>query len=240
MPSGSILMIEDNPDWIELVKLWLAKAGYKRLETAMTGAAGLELAGRSAPDCVLLDIGLPDQNGFEVLSKLKALPSLARVPVVLLTALKHERVKGLESGADYFVAKSEDPKELLAVIDAVMRRRLGEEGAFTRCGVTLLAAKREVVWRGASTTLTPKAFALLHVLVERCPQPVSRADLYRLVEGVEDPGLSRALDVMLNRLRKSLPADLGARITAVKSFGYVFLDGESASVTSPLPRVTPL
>lgn len=239
MPSGLILMIEDAPDWIDLVKLWLHRAGYTRVVSARTGAEGLEQAARETPDCILLDLGLPDQSGIEVCKKLRALPALARVPIVLFTGHQQDKLHGLESGADYFVHKKEKPQELLATIDAVFRKRQAEEGLLVRGDLTLRAATREALWKGSAVTLTPKMFALLHVLVERAPQPVSRADLYRLVEGVEDPGLSRALDVMLNRMRKTLPPDLGARISAVKSFGYVFLE-KPAPVTVALPPVTPL
>jgi len=239
MPSGLILMIEDAPDWIDLVKMWLQRAGHTRFVAARTGAEGLELAARETPDCILLDLGLPDQSGIDVCRKLRALPALARVPIVLFTGHHQDKLNGLQSGADYFVHKKEKPQELLATIDAVFRKRQTEEGLLVRGDLTLRATTREALWKGSAVTLTPKMFALLHVLVERCPQPVSRADLYRLVEGVEDPGLSRALDVMLNRMRKTLPPELGARISAVKSFGYVFLDG-AAAVTSALPPVTPL
>jgi DNA-binding response OmpR family regulator len=103
-----------------------------------------------------------------------------------------------------------------------------EEGTLAKGALTLKTQDRKVFWKDQPAfTLSPKMFTLFHVLVERGPQPVSRADLYRLVEGAEDPGLSRALDVMLNRLRKALPPDLGSRVVNVKNFGYVFLD-ESA------------
>ena len=238
MPAGSILMIEDMPDWTELVQFWLLRAGITRFDSAKTGAEGLEKAAQNTPDCILLDLGLPDQSGMDVCRKLRSLPALGRVPIVLLTAHKQDRLHGLECGADYFVGKSEDPKELLATVEAAFRRRFSEDGALTRGDLTLRLARREVLWKETAVELTPKMFALLHILVERSPQPVSRGDLYRLVEGVEDPGLSRALDVMLNRLRKTLPAEVGARITAVKSFGYVFLGAVPAPVTSGLPRVT--
>ncbi len=78
-------------------------------------------------------------------------------------------------------------------------------------------------------------FTLFYVLVERSPQPVARADLFRLVEGGEDPGLSRALDVMLNRLRKALPQALGARLVNVKNFGYVFLANPPVSAPPAAP-----
>ena len=226
MPNDRILMIEDETMWIEFVMLWLKEAGYANVDFATTGAQGLEKASTTLPDCILLDLGLPDQSGLEVCRKLKSSPALSRVPIVLFTGHKKEKVQGLQSGADYFVGKSGQSNELLATLDAISRRKALEGGLLIRGPLTLKATDRQVVWSDQPTlVLTPKMFTLLHVLVERAPQPVSRADLYRLVEGVEEPGLSRAMDVMLNRLRKLLPPQLSDRIVNVKNFGYVYLDG---------------
>lgn len=225
MRNDRILMVEDESMWIELVFHWLKRAGYANVDSAQTGAEALEKAALAPPDCILLDLVLPDQSGMEVCRKLRAMPALGRVPIVLFTGHKREKVLGLQSGADYFVVKSDRPHELLATIEAVFRRRQMEEGTLIRGDLTLKAQERKVIWRGRpALALTPKIFVLFHVLVERGPQPVSRADLFRLVKGVKNPGLSRALDVMLNRLRKLLPPELGGRIVNVKNFGYVFLD----------------
>jgi DNA-binding response OmpR family regulator len=230
MRNDRILMVEDETMWIELVMHWLKQAGYVNLDSATTGALALEKAAQTPPDCILLDLVLPDQSGLELCKKLRALPALGRVPVVLFTGHKSEKVLGLQSGADYFVGKSEKPHELLATIDAISRRKSMEEGLLSRGALTLKSSERKVLWRDLPPlVLTPKMFTLLHVLVERGPQPVSRADLYRMVEGVEEPGLSRALDVMLNRLRKLLPDEVSARIVNVKNFGYVFLDAAAPS-----------
>jgi DNA-binding response OmpR family regulator len=224
MPAERILFVEDDEGCAALVSLWLSKAGYSAVEHAPTGAAALEAAAQRRPAMVLLDWGLPDQNGAEVCRKLRSLPDLATVPVILFTGHKREKVQGLECGADYFVGKSDDPSELLATIEAAFRKRRQETGVLEKGDMTLRAGTREFAWRGAAPVeLTPKAFALLHVLLERSPEPVSREDLYRLVEGVENPGLSRALDVLLNRLKKALPPDVSARIVAVKNFGYCLL-----------------
>lgn len=225
MRNDRILMVEDEMMWIELVTHWLKQAGYVNIDSATSGNVAIEKASVTPPDCILLDLVLPDQSGLEVCRKLRSLPALARVPVVLFTGHKNEKVLGLQSGADYFVGKSEKPHELLATIDAIFRRKQMEEGLLSRGELTLKAQERKVVWRGQpAVTLTPKMFTLFHVLVERGPQPVSRADLYRLVEGVEEPGQSRALDVMLNRLRKLLPPEVSERIINVKNYGYVFVD----------------
>ena len=229
-------MVEDEIMWIELVTHWLKQAGYVNIDSATSGGVAIEKASLTPPDCILLDLVLPDQSGLEVCKKLRSLPALARVPVVLFTGHRNEKVLGLQSGADYFVGKSEKPHELLATIEAIFRRKQMEEGLLSRGELTLKSQDRKVVWRGQpALALTPKMFTLLHVLVERGPQPVSRADLYRLVEGVEEPGQSRALDVMLNRLRKLLPPEISARILNVKNYGYVFVDE-----TPPLRNVTAL
>lgn len=220
-----ILVVDDEPGIIELVRYWLKMAGYENMESAGSGYEALEAARRNPPDCILLDLVLPDQSGTEVCRKLRSLPALSRVPVILFTGHRKEKVLGLQSGADYFVTKSESPHELLATFDAVFRRRQMEEGVLRRGELTLKARERHVYWRGEQAAcLTPKMFTLFHVLVERSPQPVSRADLYRLVEDVEDPGTSRALDVMLNRLRNALPEELRRKIVNVKNFGYVYIE----------------
>jgi len=230
MPNERILIVDDEPSWLTLVRFWLESAGYTNLESAATGTEALSLAQSNPPDCILLDLELPDQSGMEVCKKLRSLPALSRTPVVLFTAHKREKVLGLQSGADYFVGKSDRPHELLATLDAVFRRKQMEEGTLIQGDVVLKSNMRQVFFQGRLVaTLTPKMFVLLHVLVRNCPQPVSRLELYKLVEGADDPGLSRALDVMLNRLRKLLPPELESRIVNVKNFGYVFLSPSPAA-----------
>jgi DNA-binding response OmpR family regulator len=224
MRAERILVVEDDIIWVELLQLWFATAGYSQVEYAMTGALALEAAVQRKPDCVLLDFELPDQNGCEVCAKLRAIPDLARVPVVMFTVHGREKVLGLENGADYFVGKSDNSRELMATLNALFKRAQHALGMLTHGHLSLRAEDRLVLWKDQPVaTLTPKTFALFHILVERGPQPVSREDLFRMVEGVEDPGLSRALDVMLNRLKKVLPKEIAERIVNVKNFGYCFL-----------------
>lgn len=232
-----ILVVDDEPGWLALVEHWLNYHGYTNLQLVDSGAKAIEAAQKTPPECILLDLVLPDQSGLEVCRVLRGLPALTRVPVVLLTSHKREKVLGLQNGADYFVSKSEDPGELLATLQAVFRRKELEEGLLVRRDLTLRERDRKVFWNGVeAATLTPKMFTLLHVLVQRAPQPVGRDQLHRLLEGEENTGLSRALDVMLNRLRKALPPVLAARIVNVKSFGYVFIDEEHGP-SAPPPAV---
>lgn len=234
MANELILIVDDEPPWVSLMRFWLESAGYTNFQSAGTGAEAMTLAQANPPDCILLDLELPDQSGMEVCRKLRSLPALSRVPVVLFTAHKREKVLGLQSGADYFVAKSERPNELLATLEAVFRRRQLEEGTLIQGDVVLKSALRQVFFKDQIVaTLTPKMFVLLHVLVQHSPQPVSRAELYRLVEGEDEPGLSRALDVMLNRLRKLLPPEVESRIVNVKNFGYLFLTAPPAAPSQP-------
>jgi DNA-binding response OmpR family regulator len=234
MHPQRVLVVEDEVGWIELLKIWFSTAGFPNVRYADTGAKAIELAIAEPPDCILLDLVLPDQSGMEVCQKIRALPALSRVPVVLFTGHTREKVLGLQNGADYFVPKSERPHELLATLDAAFRRRETEEGVLRKGDLSLRAQDREVRWKGEMVArLSPKMFTLLHVLVERGPQPVARGDLYKLVEGVDDPGLSRALDVLLNRLRKALPPDVSGRIVNVKNFGYVFLEPTPAPAAFP-------
>ncbi len=240
MPSHRILVVEDESSWIELLKVWFQMAGYTNVEYASTGFLALEMAVQNPPECVLMDLVLPDQSGLEVCQKIRAMPVLNRVPVVVFTQHRKEKILGLQSGADYFVSKSDKPHELLATLEAVFRRREKDEGVMQKGDLSLRAQDRQVRWKGELVaTLTPKMFIMFHVLVERSPTPVSRPDLFRLTEGGREPTLSRALDVMLNRLKKLLPAHISNRIVNVKNFGYVFIESVAETTIPPTPRKNP-
>ncbi len=243
MPNQRILVVEDEEPWVELLKAWFQMAGYANVEYATTGYMALEMAVQRPPEVFLMDLVLPDQSGLEVCQKIRAMPALSRVPVVVFTQHSKEKILGLQSGADYFVNKSEKPHELLATLEAVFRRREKDEGITQRGDLSLRAQDRAVLWKGGvAATLTPKMFIMFHVLVERSPQPVSRLDIFRLTEGGREPTLSRALDVMLNRLKKLLPLHIGNRIVNVKNFGYVFVESPSETTMPPYkppPQVPP-
>lgn len=131
---------------------------------------------------------------------------------------------GLEFGADYFVQKSDNPAELVATLRALFRRRELDAGVYRKGDVALHLAQRTVFLREAkAATLTPKTFDLLYILIERSPEPVNKELLYSAVQGRQHDELSRALDVLMNRLRKALPEELQDRIKAVKGFGYVYI-----------------
>lgn len=228
MGKERILIVDDEVEWTELVKVWLNKAGYMNIQTALSGNEALEIAMRETPDCIILDLVLPDISGTEFCKKVRSIPVLSRVPIIMFTGHKNERVLGLQSGADYFVGKSENPNELLASLQALFRRREMDYGVIKRGELMLRSLERQVYYQGELVaTLTPKMFTLLYALVQRSPEPVSKNDLYKLVEGVDNEGLSKALDILLNRLRKALPKSVTKNIVNVKNFGYVYIPTDS-------------
>lgn len=223
-PGTGILVVEDDADWRQLVRLWLKTAGYKDARFAETGRQGLRLAGVRPPDCVILDLQLGDMEGTEVVKRLRAQPRTADVPILMMTSFSAERAGCLRKGADYFIAKSPNGEELLATLEALFRRRDIDARLIRRGDLALRPDTREVFVAGASAgVLTPKTFELFVALIGRAPAPVPREELLGLVGNRDGPSRSRALDILVNRLRRSLPAELARRIRAVRGFGYAFL-----------------
>ena len=224
MLAQKILVVDDNEDWVELVKLWLKTAGYQDLLIAGTGADAVALARKALPDCILLDLALPDIDGLEVCKTMRSIPALGKTPIVMLTAHRKDKIMGLEYGADYFVQKSENPAEILATLRAVFRRRELDQDIYRKDDISLDLSSRHVFFHDVHVmTLTPKTFELFYILLERSPEPVHKEILFSAVEGKQRPELSRALDILINRLRKALPVLIQRRIKAVKGFGYVYI-----------------
>jgi len=227
LPGQRILVVEDNESWVDLLRAWLKHAGFHDVAAARTGREAVELARRSLPDCILLDLVLPDIDGLEVCKLIRSMPALSRTPIVMMTAHRKEKLEGLEVGADYFVQKSENPAELIVTLRAVFRRRELDADLLRKGDVTLDLDSRHVYFQDMKVAaLTPKVFELFHILLQRGPEPVDKEVLFTAVAGRKRPELSRALDILMNRLRKALPVLLGERIKAVKGFGYVYLAGE--------------
>ncbi|MEK7747414.1 MAG: response regulator transcription factor, partial [Elusimicrobiota bacterium] len=171
-----------------------------------------------------LDLALPDIDGLEVCKTMRSIPALGKTPIVMLTAHRKDKIMGLEYGADYFVQKSENPAEILATLRAVFRRRELDQDIYRKDDISLDLSSRHVFFHDVHVmTLTPKTFELFYILLERSPEPVHKEILFSAVEGEQRPELSRALDILINRLRKALPVLIQRRIKAVKGFGYVYI-----------------
>jgi DNA-binding response OmpR family regulator len=202
--SGTVLLIEDEESIATVVRAYLERDGYK-VAWARSGADGLAELSRHAVRLVVLDIGLPDINGFEVCRQIR---SRSTVPILMLTARDDEidRVTGLEVGADDYVSKPFSPRELVARIKAILRRTDGE-GSQERLvlgDIELNGPAREVRVAGHSVDLRAKEFDLLAFLMENRGIVVSRDTLLDRVWGMEYAGGSRTVDVHVAQLRSKL------------------------------------
>jgi DNA-binding response OmpR family regulator len=214
---GAVIMIvEDEPNIGALVRTYLQREGYEPL-WVRSGEEALSELGRHAVKLVVLDIGLPGIDGFEVCRRIGG-----RVPVIMLTARDEEadRVAGLELGADDYVPKPFSPRELTARVKAVLRRA-GPQTAddVTTLGpITLARGAREVLVDGSEIELTQREFDLLEYLLRHAGQVVTRDQLLESVWGYLSPGQTRTVEVHMAQLRKKLGRpDL---IRTVRGVGY--------------------
>jgi two-component system phosphate regulon response regulator PhoB len=222
-----ILVIDDEPDLLELVRVNLEQAGYG-VETAGSGRAALDRIRASQPDLIVLDLMLPDVAGTEICRRIRADPGLAGIPVIMLTAKTGEvdRVVGFELGADDYVTKPFSPRELTLRVGAVLRRKQPPSGAsdVLEHGMLRLDAGRHRCFvAGDEVELTAKEFDLLHCLMTRPGRAMSREHLLDRVWGSDIAVTTRTIDTHLKRLREKLgPA--GALIETVRGVGYRFAE----------------
>jgi len=229
-----ILMIEDDTRLAQMVGEYLTQSGFgfAHMPDARSGLARLQDAGGgSVPDLLILDLMLPDMDGLEVCRRVRALPTdLARVPVLMLTAKGDpmDRIVGLELGADDYLPKPFEPRELLARIRAVLRRR-GEgavqQPAMMRFGsLEIDRDARTVTVGGQGAELTSYQFDLLITLAERAGRVLTRDQIMEAVRGRELEAFDRSIDVHMGRIRAAIEADPKnpKRIVTVRGVGYVF------------------
>lgn len=225
-----VLLVEDDHRLARLTEEYLVSHGLV-VTVAADGEVGLAAALRHRFDVVLLDVMLPARPGTEVL---KALRAQSDVPVIMLTARGEEadRVLGLELGADDYVAKPFSAREVLARIQAQVRRRRNQVGPATRVlsrgDLVLDPARREATLAGRALDLTGYEFALLYALVERAGRIVGREEMMELARGSAEEAFDRSIDVHVSRLRKKLGDDprRPQRIKTVRGAGYQYLDEE--------------
>jgi two-component system phosphate regulon response regulator PhoB len=222
-----ILVIDDEVDLLELIRVNLDQAGY-RVETAGSGREGLAALRRSPPDLLVLDLMLPDVSGTEICRQVRAAPELAQLPVLMLTAKADEvdRVVGFEVGADDYVTKPFSPRELVLRVRAVLRRRQSEtapRGTLEHSGLRLDPDRHRCFVEGAEVELTAKEFDLLQGLMRRPGRVMTREQLLDRVWGSDIAVTHRTIDTHLKRLREKLgPA--GSLIETVRGVGYRFAE----------------
>jgi two-component system, OmpR family, phosphate regulon response regulator OmpR len=231
-----VLMIEDDLRLAGMVSTYLADAGYRVTHAgdAATGLAALQ-AGERAFDLVLLDLMLPDADGLDVCRRIR---TTADLPIVMVTARGDiaDRVVGLELGADDYVPKPFEPRELLARVRAVLRRRAAAPAMAAadvmRFGrLEIDRGAREVRVDGQPRALTSHQFALLVAMAERAGRVLTRDQLMELVRGEPLEAFDRSIDVHVGRIRAAIEDDPRhpRRVITVRGAGYVFArsqDGE--------------
>jgi DNA-binding response OmpR family regulator len=223
-PKDTVLVIEDEPDVLDLVRLHLRKAGYHVLE-AGDGVEGLKKAREKHPDIIILDLMLPEMRGEDVCRQLKAREATARIPVIMLTAKvrPEDRVAGLELGADDYLTKPFSPRELILRLQLLLQRaRSAGPGELLRVGpFELDRGTFEVRLKGRVLDLTGLEFRLLVALMEKRGQVLSRETLLRDVWGYRNLSHTRTVDTHIRRLRGKLKPHEG-RVQTVHGEGYMF------------------
>jgi two-component system, OmpR family, alkaline phosphatase synthesis response regulator PhoP len=222
--AKKILVVEDDKDILQLVKLYLENEGFRTI-TAANGAEALKQVKAEHPDLLVLDLMLPEIDGLEVCKKLRVAPQTAMLPIIMLTAKSEESdtIVGLELGADDYVGKPFSPKALVARIKALLRRleRADDrEDSKYRYGTLLLNPSRhEVTVSGHEVVLTAKEFGLLEHLLRNPGRVLTRDVLLNNVWGYDYHGTTRTVDVHVRRIKQKLPL-LNNAILSVKSLGY--------------------
>ena len=225
--SEHVLVIDDEPDILELVRFGLTQEGFS-VETASTAAEGLEQVAKRTPDLIVLDLMLPDMSGTELCRKIRRDRLTAELPIVMLTARSEEidRVVGFELGADDYVTKPFSSRELALRIKAVLRRGGHAEPALRTLahGVLLLDPDRHLCQVAErDVELTAKEFGLLSMLMSRPGRALTRERLLEELWGSDVTVTHRTVDTHLKRLREKL-GEAGDYIQTVRGVGYRFTD----------------
>jgi len=223
---AKILIVDDEKNIVELVKLYLTAEGYQ-VESAVTGKEGLAKWAHEKPDLVILDLMLPDIDGYEICRQVRA---KSMVPILMLTARKEDvdKIVGLEMGADDYMTKPFNPRELTARIKAILRRSADVKPHFDATidigTLHIDIARHEVISNGAPVPLRSREFALLVTLARNAGLVLSRDRLLEEVWGFDYYGETRTVDVHIAHLRDKI-ADSDVQIETIRGSGYKMITG---------------
>jgi DNA-binding response OmpR family regulator len=223
--KNRILLVDDDQNILQLVQLYLSKEGYA-VETAARGDKALEMFKANPPSLLLLDVMLPGMDGWQVCREVR---KVSNIPVIMLTARDEtfDKVLGLELGADDYIVKPFEPKELVARIKAVIRRAQPGEGPSKEIsfpGLTVNISRYSVTFAGQELEMPPKELEVLYFLASHANQVFTREQLIEQVWGFDFFGDSRTVDVHVMRLRDKLAGceGYGWQIKTVWRVGYKF------------------
>jgi DNA-binding response OmpR family regulator len=227
MPNQRVLVVDDEPKIVELVKLYLEREGY-RVIVASDGRSALEIARREQPALVVLDLMLPELDGIEVCRQLRR---ESKVGIVMLTARSEDvdKLIGLELGADDYITKPFSPREVVARVRAVLRRMgddwMGEQ-PLTFGSLTIDPARHEVTLGESPVELTRTEFRLLEAMARNAGRVLTRMQLLDKVQGEAFEGYERTIDAHIKNLRQKIEEDpqKPRYILTVYGVGYKFSD----------------
>lgn len=224
MARGTILIVEDDRDIVEMIEYNLHEEGYET-SAALDGETGVERARRERPDLIILDIMLPVHDGFEVCRMLKSDHRTSGIPIIILSAKSQEidKVTGLELGADDYVTKPFSPRELIARIRAILRRGSANgSGERLEAGEVVIDRERHKVWAGGrEIALTHTEFKVLEALVRRAGAVLSREIILDTIGADDNMVCDRTVDAHIKSLRRKL-GDARDYIETIRGVGYRF------------------
>jgi two-component system alkaline phosphatase synthesis response regulator PhoP len=228
MPKQRILVVDDDREVVRLMRAYLEQAGYEVL-AAYDGETALHTLRREGPDLVLLDLMLPDRDGYDITRLVRSDPALADIPIIMLTARVEDtdKIIGLEIGADDYVTKPYNPREVVARVRARLRNRGVKPSQVLRVeGLEMDVERREVSVDGEQVELTPTEFSLLRVLMEQAGYVLTRRELVRRGLGGDFEGLERTLDSHISNLRRKIEPDPRhpTYIQTIYGVGYRLVD----------------
>jgi two-component system, OmpR family, alkaline phosphatase synthesis response regulator PhoP len=232
----SILVIDDEANIIRLVQDYLKQAGYRVL-SASTAETGLHILRRETPDLLILDLGLPDRDGWDLTRLIRSDRQLANIPIIMLTARVEEsdKIVGLELGADDYITKPFNPREVVARVRAVLRRiNAGKTTHPRRISIgdlTLDLSEHNLMAQGRQVELTPTEFELLTLFMENPGHTYTREELLEKTLGYSYEGTGRTLDSHIMNLRQKIETDPRhpLYIQTVHRIGYRFTKDPGAS-----------
>ena len=221
MEKVKILIADDEPDILEIVSYNLSSEGYE-VFCARNGNEAIEMAKKTLPSMIILDVMMPYKNGIEVCNILRMQPQFKETVIIFLTALNDENteIRGLESGADDYITKPISPKVLVSKVTALFRRVAKETETILHLGdLSIDREKYSVAYKDSSITLARKEFELLSLLASKPGKVFLRNEILHSVWGTEIIVGDRTIDVHIRKIRQKLGLDC---IRTVKGVGYKF------------------
>lgn len=227
--NPTILIIDDDAKLNQLLKDFLEDFGFS-VVTETHPTKGLKILKQTSPDLVILDIMLPEMDGFEVCRSIR---QTSNIPIIMLTARGEvtDKVVGLELGADDYLAKPFEPRELVARIQSVLRRakQLSDHQALTFERLTINLDKRVALLDGKPVDLTTNEFAALALLARNAGRVLNRDQILQELRGIDCDAFNRSVDIAISRLRQKLKDNPRSPefIRTVWGTGYIFIGGDA-------------